>query len=196
MANRLGVSRTPVREAIAQLVSRGLLTKEGGCSARVHQPSLEDLIEIYELRRVTESYLAEKAAQAMDARTLDRLRKLEGKLRTTTGDEWYVHHQEFHNTIARAARRPRFTTLTESLKEQSEPYVRLVTKLDHELQAQSALDHTALLEAMASADADAARELTEAHLQSTVDSVDRIFRAAQGLLLPLGSVSKVREESA
>lgn len=196
LANRLGVSRTPVREAIAQLVSRGLLTKEGGRSARVHQPSLEDLVEIYELRRLTESYLAEKAALAMDTRTVDKLRKIEEKLRTTTGDEWYAHHLEFHNTIANAARRPRFTDLAETLKDQSEPYVRLVTKLDHELQVQSALEHTALLEAMASADATAARELTEAHLQSTVDSVDRIFRAAQGLLLPLGSVSKNREENA
>jgi DNA-binding GntR family transcriptional regulator len=189
MANRLGVSRTPVREAISQLVSRGLLTKEGGRSARVHQPSLEDLIDIYELRTVTESYLAAKAAEAIDARTLGKLRKAEEKLRTTTGDEWFAHHLEFHNLISEAAHRPRFNALAATLKDQSEPYVRLVTKLDHGLQIQSATEHTALLAAMASADATAARELTEAHLQSTVDSVDRIFRAARGLLLPLGSVS-------
>jgi DNA-binding GntR family transcriptional regulator len=189
MANRLGVSRTPVREAIAQLVSRGLLTKEGGRSARVHQPSLEDLIEIYELRRVTESYLAAKAALSMDGRTLEKLRKLEAKLRTTTGDEWFAYHLDFHNTISDAAHRPRFSALAETLKDQSEPYVRLVTKLDHGLQSQSALEHAGLLKAMAAADAGTARELTEAHLQSTVDSVDRIFRAARGLLLPFGSVS-------
>lgn len=192
MANRLGVSRTPVREAISQLVARGLLTKEGGRSARVHQPSLEDLIEIYELRRITESYLAAKAAREVDAKTLDKLRRVEEKLRTTSGDEWFVHHAAFHNIITDAADRPRFSALAASLKDQSEPYVRLVTKLDSALRHQSEMEHTALLKAMETGDDAMARTLTEAHLQSTVDSVDRIFRAAQGLLLPFGSPNSSR----
>lgn len=188
LANRLGVSRTPVREAIAQLVARGLLTKEGGRSARVHQPSLEDIIEIYELRQVTEGFLAARAATAMDPKRLRKLTKLAAKLGTTTGEEWHASHLEFHNTILEAAHRPRFITLAASLKDQSEPYVRLVTKLDSALVSQSALEHNALVRAMAEGDPVKARELTEAHLQSTVESVDRIFSAARGLLPPARSI--------
>lgn len=187
LATRLAVSRTPVREAIAQLVSRGLLTKKDGHSARVHQPSLEDLTEIYELRRITESFLAAQAAISMDSKCLNKLSKLEEKLRTTSGDEWFVHHRNFHKTITEAANRPRFDALVEDLRRQSEPYIRLVTNLDTAHRNQAALEHTGLLQAMAAADSEKARELTETHLQSTVDRVTFIFSAARGLLTPTGS---------
>jgi DNA-binding GntR family transcriptional regulator len=185
LADRLEVSRTPVREAIAQLVARGLLTKENGRSARVHQPSLEDLVEIYELRSLTESHLAARAAEVVDARTVARLAKLEQKLRTTSGDEWFEHHAAFHGTILEAAKRPRFSALAQNLKDQSEPYVRLATKLDASLHIRSAEEHAALLAAMRSRDAEAALKITAAHLQSTVESVDRIYTAARGLFVPL-----------
>jgi len=187
LAEQLGVSRTPVREAIAQLVSRGLLTKEGGRSARVHQPSLEDLIEIYELRTLTESYLASRAAEMATPEIIDKLTVLEEKLRTTTGDEWFEHHIAFHSTIAKAARRARFIDLADKLRDQSEPYVRLVTKLDTALQQRAAQEHAGLLKAIREGDAITAGELTTAHLQSTVESVERIFRAAQGLLVPMSA---------
>ncbi|MCU1615674.1 MAG: GntR domain protein [Frankiales bacterium] len=185
-ADRLAVSRTPVREAIAQLVARGLLSKEDGRSARVHQPSLTDLLEIYELRGLTETYLAQRAATARNPVTVARLENLEAKLRTSTGDEWFEHHAAFHQTILEGADRPRFTAIAGDLKYQSEPYVRLATKLDESLQSRSADEHSQLLSAMQTGDATAAGRITEAHLRSTVDSVERIFRASRGLLIPLG----------
>lgn len=185
LADRLAVSRTPVREAITQLVARGLLSKEDGRSARVHQPSLIDLLEIYELRGLTETFLARRAATVRDAATVARLGQLEAELRTSTGDEWFEHHAAFHQTILEAADRPRFMSLAEDLKYQSEPYVRLATKLDESLQKRSADEHSELLAAMQTGDDAAAGRITEAHLKSTVDSVERIFRASGGLLLPL-----------
>jgi DNA-binding GntR family transcriptional regulator len=186
LAERLEVSRTPVREGIAQLVARGLLTKENGRSARVHQPSLEDLVEIYELRSLTESHLAARAAEKVDAATLARLADLEEKLRTTSGDEWFEHHADFHGTILEAAGRPRFIALANNLKDQSEPYVRLVTKLDESLRGRSSDEHAQLLAAMRAHDPQSARAITAAHLESTVQSVDRIYTAARALFVPLG----------
>jgi DNA-binding GntR family transcriptional regulator len=192
LASRLQVSRTPVREAIAQLVERGLLTKTNGRSAQVHRPSLEDLVEIYELRAFAESQMAAKAAEQIDAETLRRVASLEEKLRTTSGDEWYDHHAAFHSTIHAAAGQPRFFAVANNLKDQSEPYIRLATKLDESLRVRSAHEHTELLNAMRSHDGETARQLTVAHLQSTVESVDRIFTAARGLLIPLKSDSATK----
>jgi DNA-binding GntR family transcriptional regulator len=190
LADRLAVSRTPVREAIAQLVARGLLSKEDGRSARVHQPSLTDLQEIYELRGLTETFLARRAATVREPGTVARLEELEAKLQTATGDEWFEHHAAFHQTILEAAGRPRFMSLADDLKYQSEPYVRLATKLDESLQRRSADEHSQLLAAMRTGDVAEAGRITEAHLQSTVESVERIFRASRGLLIPLaGSVA-------
>lgn len=189
LAERLGTSRTPVREAIAQLVTRGLLTKERGRSARVRQPTLEDVRELYELRSLTESYLASKAAELIDPPTVARLVGLEEELRTTVGDGWFECHAAFHITILNAAGRPRFSDLANDLRTQSEPYVRLVMKLDNSLRVRAAREHTQLLEAMKSGDPDAAREITTAHLQSTVEAVDRVYQAARGLHIPFGSPS-------
>lgn len=184
VAERLGTSRTPVREAIAQLVARGWLTKTGGRSARVQQPTLADLLELYELRTLTESYLAGLAAKTMDDATLRHLADVEKKLRTTDGEEWYVHHLEFHATIFRAADRPRFNDLVSDLRAQADPYVRLATRLDDLLPARAEKEHTKLLEAMQDHDSDAATEITKRHLGDTIAAVERVFRAAQGLFVP------------
>src|ERR1700720_836182 len=58
IAQSLGVSRTPVREAIRMLIGEGLLLKERGKSARVFQPSLADLSDIYEIRTPLEALAA------------------------------------------------------------------------------------------------------------------------------------------
>lgn len=184
LAKQLGTSRTPVREAIAQMVARGLLTKESGRSARVRQPTLEDILELYELRALTESFLAGKAAESIDQPTLDRLVDLEEKLRKTTGDEWYESHADFHRTIFDAASRSRFSMLANELRMQSEPYVRLAIRLDTSLPVAAACEHAQLLEAMQTGNSVMAREVTERHLQSTVEAVDRVYRAVRGLNIP------------
>ena len=107
-------------------------------------------------------------------------------VRTTTGDEWFEHHAAFHSTILQAANRPRFIALANNLKDQSEPYVRLATKLDQSLRARSEQEHAELLAAMKAHDSETALKITAAHLQSTLESVYRIYTAARGLFVPLG----------
>lgn len=182
IAERLGTSRTPVREAIAHLVARGWLTKDGGRSARVQHPTLEDVLELYELRTLAESYLAGRAATSMDDVTLGHLAKLEEKLRHTSGEEWHKNHVEFHATVFRAADRPRFNALVSDLRAQADPYVRLATRLDATLLARAEREHTGLLEAMRSHDSERASHITESHLQETIAAVERVFQATQGLL--------------
>jgi DNA-binding GntR family transcriptional regulator len=185
MAARLGVSRTPVREAIAQLVTRGLLVKENNRSARVHRPSLDDLVEIYEMRTLLECHVARMAATEASSEQIKELRALAAELRTGDGtDKWFDDHARFHRAIVVAANRPRFLATIEDLQRQSEPYVRLVTKLDVNQWGQARKDHLAIMKAVAQGDPDKAEELTRAHLASTVDRVTRIFEAAGRFLIP------------
>lgn len=184
-ATRLGVSRTPVREAITQLVGRGLLVKSNNRSARVHRPSLDDLVEIYEMRTLLECYAARQAAIGASSEHIKRIRALEGKLRSDdeAGDEWFEDHSRFHQAIMGAAARPRFLSTMEALQHQSEPYVRLVTKLDSGQRGETRQEHLMMMKAIADGDADRAEELTRLHLSSTVERVTRIFEAAGGFMV-------------
>ncbi len=63
IARKLGSSRTPIREAIGQLVAEGLLEQTPNRGTAVVQLKRQDIIELYELREVLECYAARKAAR-------------------------------------------------------------------------------------------------------------------------------------
>jgi DNA-binding GntR family transcriptional regulator len=185
LAARLGVSRTPVREAIAHLVTQGLLVKEDNRSARVHRPSLEELTEIYELRALLEPHVARLAAANATTDRIRELRALESRLRKEEGtDEWFGDHARFHRTIALAADRPRMLATIDALRHHSEPYVRLVTALDAGQRDVAQKEHEAILQAIAEGDGEHAEELVRTHLESTVERVRRVLEAVTQRPLP------------
>jgi DNA-binding GntR family transcriptional regulator len=63
LAKELGISRTPIREAIGQLVAEGVLHESPGRGASFVEPSRREIIELYELREALEVYAARKAAR-------------------------------------------------------------------------------------------------------------------------------------
>jgi DNA-binding GntR family transcriptional regulator len=63
LAKEIGVSRTPVREAIGQLVAEGVLREIPGRGASFVEPTRRDVIELYELREALEVYAVGKAAR-------------------------------------------------------------------------------------------------------------------------------------
>lgn len=115
-ARRLGVSRTPVRQAMTMLESEGLVTIVPNRGATVCAFSPEDVWNLYDLRAVLESHAACRAATGITEAELDRLRVLADKLERldeqgfTRRDEevhWLVtHNGEFHQIIIQASRNP------------------------------------------------------------------------------------------
>ena len=63
LAQEIGVSRTPVREAIGQLVAEGVLRETPGRGATFVEPTRRDIVELYELREALEVYAVGKAAR-------------------------------------------------------------------------------------------------------------------------------------
>lgn len=66
MSERLGVSRTPIREALGRLAREGLVRQHPGRGAFVSEISIPDLIELYQMREALESHAARLAAEAID----------------------------------------------------------------------------------------------------------------------------------
>ena len=72
-AERLGISRTPLREALSRLTSEGLTTAAGGRGIVVTDISLDDIDELFELRETLEGKAAALAAQRGDPATFEQL---------------------------------------------------------------------------------------------------------------------------
>lgn len=75
IATRLGVSRTPVREALAALENEGLVEIKRGIGASVKSLSLSDIIHIYELRKLLEPLAAQTAIYHLTKEELKSCRK-------------------------------------------------------------------------------------------------------------------------
>lgn len=74
-SERLGVSRTPLREALSRLTAEGLTTAAGGRGVVVTGISLEDIGELFELRETLEGKAAALAAERGDPATFEQLRQ-------------------------------------------------------------------------------------------------------------------------
>jgi len=118
LGESLGVSRTPVREALNRLSLEGLVDREGGRAARVAAFPEDDVEQIFQIRMLLEGYAARRAAIHRTREDVDELRALAEAMEARTpprSDEDFEALSEanrrFHATIMRAARAQRLESL-------------------------------------------------------------------------------------
>jgi DNA-binding GntR family transcriptional regulator len=119
VARNLGVSRTPVREALQRLQQRGLLVLGAGRGLVVAQLSQQQVVELYAMRRILEGSAARFAAQHATADEIEMLYRLQEQLMTAEGGS--VQHvrlnRQFHQAIYEAAHNRYLTQTLESLND-------------------------------------------------------------------------------
>lgn len=120
LARELGISRTPVREALLILHAEGLVDAAPNRGATVRAHTAEDLEELYELRAVLEGYAARRAARLVDD---DQIRRLHescerfGTLECATIEEIVAENATFHGIVLEAARSTRLVGMVRSVVE-------------------------------------------------------------------------------
>lgn len=115
LAVRLGVSRTPVREALNMLSAEGLVVLERYRGGRVAHFTEDDVYEIWKLRAQLEGYAAGRAATRITEAQLERMEALQDEMERIFAEKgWYNSvlefdelNSEFHAVVAEAARSPR-----------------------------------------------------------------------------------------
>jgi DNA-binding GntR family transcriptional regulator len=168
-ARRFGVSSTPVREAFAQLEAEGLLRIDPHRGAVVFRPTIRDLIEFYEIREALESLVVRQAIPHLDEPRLEELQDLVVRMRRTEDARaWMKLNDEFHRKIYECADRPRLSSMIESLRDASTPYMRINTA-GHTIDVTANEEHERILAACVAGDAEAAEAAIREHLRSATD---------------------------
>ncbi|WP_243370319.1 GntR family transcriptional regulator [Geotalea sp. SG265] len=107
LAERFGISRTPIREAFRQLESEGYLTVIPRKGAVVTAFSPRDVEEFYAIKSILEGYAARKACDNLTQKELDKLAAINQKLKqlADAGDikNFFKVHQDFHDLFIKAA---------------------------------------------------------------------------------------------
>lgn len=160
IAEALGVSRIPVREALQYLASEGLVTFSDD-GTRVTSLPAEQVYELWTLRALIEPAMAEATVRSIGPSELAELRALvEGMDRTTDGDEWSDLNYAFHLAMYRAARQPHFAGVARRVLTQIEPYSRVAVRRVEGQQAAQA-EHHEMIAALEQRDGERLREVLE-----------------------------------
>jgi DNA-binding GntR family transcriptional regulator len=174
LSAQLGVSRTPIREAMRALASEGLIDMDSFRSATVHTPSLEEAREIYDLRLVLDPIAVRRAVARIKPEELATAQAIhETMLGTDDLGEWVDANREFHRVLQQAARSDRLISIIDGLRNSAAMQVALSLKAENSQVTQANADHEKILQAFRDRDADAAVRLTEDHLRNTLEVIER-----------------------
>jgi DNA-binding GntR family transcriptional regulator len=151
------VSRIPVREALAQLESEGLVVREKYRGAMVPKLTSEEIEEIFELRAMLEPYLLRHAIHKITKPALTELRDIVKRARgmKDIGD-WAGLNVEFHRTLYRAADKPVAAQIVENLLVRADRYLKLQTFSTASTITESDRQHEAMLDLIEQGDEEAA----------------------------------------
>lgn len=167
LAERLGMSRTPVREALLVLETQGLVEMRPRKGARIKALSAEDMREIYDILTELESLAAERAAEAgLSEEALAPLsgaiREMEAALERGDREAWARGDEAFHDALVRLGGNRRVEGVVSMFNDQVRR-ARALTLHMRPLPTKSNEDHRALLEAIRRGDAAQARALHRRH---------------------------------
>jgi DNA-binding GntR family transcriptional regulator len=126
LAQALGMSRIPVRDALRSLAAEGLVEMKAHIPARVAPLSLDELEELYELRLVLEPRLCRDTLPELDQTDLDEmLEMLELMDGHPESESWLAWNDAFHDVMFRRSRRVRTVEIIRRARQQTGRYTRI-----------------------------------------------------------------------
>lgn len=178
LAEQLGVSRTPVREALLMLEREGLVNVEPHRGAIVRSFDAADLLDLYEVRALIEPHAAHRAATRVTTDQLERLRSLceRADRRGTQVADQIAYNEEFHRIVAEAAQSPRLTAALRAVAGIPREF-RTAFWANEEQRAQSLFCHRELVSALEAKQPDLAEAVMRMHILGARDFLWRVIHA-------------------
>lgn len=171
LAQELGTSRMPVREALHRLEAAGLVSITPHRGAVVSELSEQEIVEIYHIRAVLEGLATRLAAPHLVPSDHDRLNALIDEMASAAAaspdlDQMLRGNRDFHEVIWQAARAPRLHELLENLYDASQRFRNISILLPGRL-AQIIQEHRRIAQALAAGDPAAAERFANEHHENT-----------------------------
>lgn len=164
IAARLGMSRTPVREAVRRLEGEGTLERQRTGALVVRPYSMEDFLHALAVRRLLEGEAVRLAAGKISPELVSAARERIARLRRQgLSDTARQDDRDFHAAIAEASGNPVLATAISDLRKRTAMFRlgRLPERLD-----QVCDEHLSILDALASGDGEAARAAVQTHIDN------------------------------
>ncbi len=177
LADEMGVSRTPVREAIRKLELEGLVVMVPRKGAYVAGVSMKDIHEVYEVRAALEMLAVTLAAERITDEELDALERqvLKESEAEKNGDENALDNiiyidSTFHDIIYQAAHNQRLVQFVNILQEQLQRF--RAASLSRPGRSKTALlEHKQIVEALAERNGDLAAKLAKEHIENAENAM-------------------------
>lgn len=176
LANRLGVSRTPVREAIRMLELEGLVVMEPRKGAHVAKITEKDLNDVLEVRMGLEILVVQFASKRITEKELNDLRvaaeEFEHSMKLDDLTALAAADVKFHEVIYQATHNQRLVQMINNIKEQMYRY-RMEYLKDVKVRETLIKEHRQLLEALETHDVKGAEAFIRAHIKNQQDAIRR-----------------------
>ncbi|MCI8391176.1 MAG: GntR family transcriptional regulator [Roseburia sp.] len=179
LSNRLGVSRTPIREAIRMLEQEGLavtIPRKGAQVAKMTEKDMEDVLQI---REALDELAASIACEQISKEELAELRDtmLEFEESTTTGDVQRIAEADvrFHDIIYQATGNPRLVNILNNLREQMYRY-RVEYLKDEKSYPVLVQEHRQIIEGLAARNKEMVSAAMQMHVRNQVNAIKEMIR--------------------
>jgi len=168
LAERHGISRTPIREAFRQLESEGYLTVIPRKGALVSAFSPKDVEEFYAIKSILEGYAARRACKNLSDREIDRMQTINERLRemANQGDvkHFFKVHNDFHDLFIKASDNEKLRDMINNLVTRFQR-LRLMSLSVPGRMAVSVQEHTKIIEAFRRRDCETAEALVRTNAE-------------------------------
>jgi DNA-binding GntR family transcriptional regulator len=177
LSEQFGASRAAVRAALVELTGEGLVERVQNRGARVRAVSVEEAVEITEVRMVVEGLVAAKAATRLSDDDRTRLRQIGASMQdaVASGDllGYSALNSELHAFVRESAGQRTARSVLERLRGQNVRHqFRLAMQPGRP--AVSLPQHLDIIEALCAGDPDAAERAMRVHLQSVIEALPRV----------------------
>ena len=172
IAEALGISRMPVRDALRRLEGDGAITIFANRGASVAEFAPEEVVELIEMRAVLEALAARLAMDRMTTADMEELEHLKQRMDRAAGDlpKWISAHDDFHNWLTSLSGKPLLIQYSQRMRLMLRPYFRRHYAESQEFEIQG-LEHQLILDTLAKGDREELEKTVRAHVRANVSKI-------------------------